>query len=86
MNTPSRFPRFAILAAALALCLQAPLCAEEKPAPVAKGGKLSAEDEKLMQEAREMDARAVELYKHGNFADAEQEWRKARTSISSPQS
>ena len=52
MNTPSRFPCFALLAAAsLAFCFQAPLCAEEKPAPTTQEKKLTAEDYQQLNKA-----------------------------------
>ena len=52
MKTPSRFPCFALLAAAsLACCFQAPLCAEEKPAPTTQEKKLTAEDYQQLNKA-----------------------------------
>ena len=52
MKTPSRFPCFALLAAAsLAFCFQAPLCAEEKPAPTTQQKKLTVQDYEQLNKA-----------------------------------
>ena len=63
MKTPSRFPCFALLAAAsLAFCFQAPLCAEEKPA-------------KQLNKATAASSEAGILILKGKYAVAEQEHR-----------
>ena len=76
MKTPSRFPCFALLAAAsLAFCFQAPLCAEEKPAPTTQEKKLTAEDYQQLNKAA---AAAFEVRKpsvKAKYAVDEQERR-----------
>ena len=78
MNTPSRFPCFGLLAAAsLALCFQAPLCAEEKPAPTTQQKKLTAEDNEQLNKATAASSEADNLSGKRKYAEAEQEHRAA---------
>lgn len=67
---------FAIFAAvALALCFQAPLSAEKKPAPSAKSKKTTAEEEKLREKAKDLLNRGIILHNQGKHAEAEKAWR-----------
>lgn len=67
---------FAIFTAvALALCFQAPLSAEKKPAPSAKSKKTTAEEEKLREKAKDLLNRGIILHNQGKHAEAEKAWR-----------
>ena len=78
MKTPSRLPCCALLAAAsLALCFQAPLRAEEKPALAAQEKKLTSEKEKQAEEATSAHNEAGKLYREGYLDKAEKVCRTA---------
>ena len=64
-------PRRIKFVIALALCLHAPLHAEEKPAPSVRKNLPEEEEEKLTSEAANADAEVRELMKAGKPAEAE---------------
>ena len=76
MKTPSRFPCFALLAAAsLAFCFQAPLCAEDKPVPATQQKKPTVEDDEQLKKAAAAAFEAKKLSVKAKYAVDEQERR-----------